>query len=433
MSSHDFSSSRILLHPGRAIFALSLSIFLAASLLPFSAEAESWKGQETVEGGVKVVLNPAEGMEAPKTVELEELWRIGGDTDDEDEFFGLITAINADEEGNIYVLDLQLAEVKVYDSDGYYLRSMGREGEGPGEFRFPSGMFFMPDGNLGVVQSAPGRIVGLTLEGEPASDYPIPSREDGSTTILRTGRGVGDNLYLMLQFNQFLQDEGKFNQQLELVRADTEGNIVAEYCQVTNTLDFASAIFAEKDWDNFVNRWALGVNGQVVVAETYGEYEISVWNNQGEKEMLIKREYEHRKRSSDEIEELECMFSAFTRQIPDAKIVVSENDQDVFRVYTRDDGSIWVNTSRGSSRDLADGVAGVFDVFDSDGRYVREVTLKGEGSPRTDAYFFIGERFYVVTGMLDAAMALQGGGNDCGPEDEEEPEPMAVICYRLNF
>ncbi|MBC8366414.1 hypothetical protein H8E52_03295, partial [bacterium] len=305
-------------HTGRVLLTLALSIFILGSLLPLPVQAGAWKGQETQEDGVKVVLNPAEGMEKAKTVELEELWRIGGDTDDEDEFFGLIAAINADDEGNIYVLDLQLAEVKVYDSDGIYLRSLGREGEGPGEFRFPSGMFFLPDGNLGVVQTAPGRIAGLTLEGDPLSDYPIPSREDGSTTILRTGRGVGDNLYLMLQFNQFLQDEGKFHQTVQLVRADVEGNILAEFTSSKNTLDFANAVFAEKDWDNFVNRWDLGADGQVIVAETYGEYEVSVWNNQGEKEMLIKRDIEHRKRSSAEVERLECIFGAFTRQIPDA-------------------------------------------------------------------------------------------------------------------
>jgi hypothetical protein len=424
---------RTLEHLGRGILTLALSLLILGSLLPLPVQAGAWKGQEVEEGGVKVMLNPDKGMESAKTVELEELWRIGGDTDDEDEFFGLIAAINADDDGNIYVLDLQLAEVKVYDPDGVYLRSLGREGEGPGEFRFPSGMFFLPDGNLGVVQTAPGRIAGLTLDGDPLSDYPIPSREDGSTTILRTGRGVGDNLYLMLQFNQFLQDEGKFHQTVQLVRADTEGNILAEFTSSKNTLDFANAVFAEKDWDNFVNRWDLGADGQVIVAETYGEYEVSVWNNQGEKEMIIKREMDHRKREQSEIDRLECIFGAFTRQVPDAKIVIGENDQDIFRVYGRNDGSIWVNTSHGSSEDLPEGVAGMFDVFDSKGRFVREVTLKGQGDPRADAYFFVGDRFYVVTGMLDAAMALQGGGGDCDPEAEEEPEPMAVICYRLNI
>ncbi len=432
MSSHTQTWIRNVPRPGRAISALALAMILLAGLLPGSALA-AWKGTEVVEDGVKVVLNPAEGMESPSSVELEELWRIGGDTDDEDEFFGLIVAINADEEGNIYVLDLQLAEVKVYDSDGMYLRSLGRDGEGPGEFRFPSGMFFLPDGNLGVVQTAPGRIAGLTLEGDPLSDYPIPAREDGSTTILRTGRGVGDNLYLMLQFNQFLQDEGKFHQTIELVRADTEGNILAEFCSSKNTLDFANAVFSESTWDNFVNRWALDSKGRVVVAETYGVYEVSIWNNQGQREMIIKREYDSRKRPASEVERLECIFGAFTRQVPNAKIDISEYDQDVFRVYARDDGTIWVNTSHGASADLPDGVVGVFDVYDEKGRYVREVTLKGQGDPGEDAYFFVGDRFYVVTGMLDAAMALQAGGNDCDEEDMEEPEPMAVICYKLNL
>jgi hypothetical protein len=74
-------------------------------------------------------------------------------------------------------------------------------------------------------------------------------------------------------------------------------------------------------------------------------------------------------------------------------------------------------------------VVGVFDVFDAEGRFVRQVALQGEGDPLEDGYFFVGDRFFVVTGFLDAAMAAQGAALE---EDEEEPLPMEVICYRLD-
>ena len=83
-------------------------------------------------------------MSGEETVGLTELWRIGGDTDDDAEFFGVLSQITTDEAGNVYLLDRQLTEVKVFSPDGEYLNTIGREGEGPGEFRRPSDLFITP-------------------------------------------------------------------------------------------------------------------------------------------------------------------------------------------------------------------------------------------------------------------------------------------------
>ncbi len=413
---------------------VALSLLAALLILAGPAGAASWKGTETVENGVTHVMNPANGMHAPMTIELEELWRIGGDTDDEDEFFGLIVAIDTDAEGNVYVLDLQLAEVKIYSPDGEFIRSIGREGEGPGEFRFPSGLAFLGDGNIGVVQTAPGRIVLLTPDGEPAGDLPVPSIEGGGSAILRTGRSAGGELYLLLQINEF--GEGKLDQTLRVVRVDDTGEIAVDFTGSKRTFDFASAMIDEKVFDGFENRWALGHDGRVFTNEAWGDYEITIYAADGTKQRVVKREYPHRERPKEELDYISCIFTAFTRQVPNSQISISDYDQDIFRLYTRNDGTLWVNTSMGSRNDLPEGILGGFDVYDEQGHFLREVSLKGEGEPGQDAYFFVGDRLYVVRGMLEAAMVLQtGGSGDCvrpGVDPDAEPEPMSVICYQLN-
>jgi hypothetical protein len=135
---------------------------LGAIQLVTPAEAGEWKGQDTVRDGVRCLISPAEPMESPSTSKLNELWRIGGDTDDEDEFFGVISQIQTDDAGNLYLLDSQLNQVKIFDPDGGFIREIGREGEGPGEFRGPTSMFFTRDGKVAVLQLAPGKIVLLT-------------------------------------------------------------------------------------------------------------------------------------------------------------------------------------------------------------------------------------------------------------------------------
>lgn len=52
----------------------------------------------------------------------------------------------------VFLLDQQLSEVKVFDSAGQWLRTMGREGEGPGEFRGPVDLALLPGGQVGVLQ-----------------------------------------------------------------------------------------------------------------------------------------------------------------------------------------------------------------------------------------------------------------------------------------
>ena len=82
---------------------------------------------------------------------------------------------------------------------------------------------------------------------------------------------------------------------------------------------------------------------------------------------------------------------------------------------------------------LDEGVIGIFDVYDKQGRFTRQVTLKGDGDPLNDGYFFVRDRLFVVTDFLPAMMALQGGGGGEQEEEaEEEPELMQIISYRVN-
>jgi hypothetical protein len=119
----------------------------------------------------------------------------------------------------------------------------------------------------------------------------------------------------------------------------------------------------------------------------------------------------------------------FANQIPNATVKISDYNKDVETIFVREDGSLWVLTSSGT-RDLAEGNAGTFDVFDPEGRFARQVTLKADGSPLTDGYYFVKDRFYIVTDLLQAAISLQSGGQSFQIGDDE-PEPMGVICYKL--
>lgn len=83
-----------------------------------------------------------EGQDSLRTVQV---WRVREDLrlgslehGPAAELFGFIRDVEADDDGNVYILDSQNKEVRVFDRDGRHVRTFGREGAGPGEFQNPA-------------------------------------------------------------------------------------------------------------------------------------------------------------------------------------------------------------------------------------------------------------------------------------------------------
>jgi sugar lactone lactonase YvrE len=137
----------------------SLRLFILA-LTPLAlATALAAQKVETVDG-VRVVHNEKGGLwgKTPK-VALELIRKIGDiDTEDENVAFNYPADVAMDKAGNIYILDAANARVQKFDPDGKFLATIGRKGQGPGEFIFPDAIDFDKDGNLVVADSAQARI-----------------------------------------------------------------------------------------------------------------------------------------------------------------------------------------------------------------------------------------------------------------------------------
>jgi hypothetical protein len=404
-----------------------LTLLLIA--LPFAAvQAADW--QEVEKDGVLHVVNPKDGSEKPVSLEPEEMWRIGGE--DDEEIFGVITDIIADDEGNFYLLDAQLSEIKVYSEDGEYLRTIGREGEGPGEFRGAFNMFRVPGGNIGVLQTFPGKIVVLTPDGDPAGDFPLPDIADEGFRVLLGAQYAGDKLAMTYMVNQPSQEGFSQNNHLALV--DKDGTQETRLHSQKSTFTVAAAIFAEKEWDSFRNRWTAAPDGRAFSPVNFGQYAINMWSPEGKLDRVIERDYPDHVRNAEDNERLLGIYKGFTRQIPvpNVQYELEENWNPVQQLWARDDGSLWVQTSRGS-QGLDDGILGIFDVFDKSGHFIKQMTLKGEGDPTADGYFFVRDRLFVVTDWLNSLMALQGGGRQAEEEEEMEEEDalMEIVSYQV--
>jgi 6-bladed beta-propeller len=411
------------------VFASTLAVVVAVLVVNATdGQAGAWAGKVSQgANGVKTVASPAKGFAESATIKLPELWRLGGDSESEEEFFGVISDIDIDDAGQVYLLDSQLNEAKIYTKDGEFVRSIGREGEGPGEFRRPSAMFFTKK-DVAIIQMMPGKIVLLTKDGKPAGDQPIPQAPDGGFQLVQGGEARGGNVVLFMARQQFDQAAGKWSRTSFLASIDAAGKQTAEYTSKENVINMAAATMNDATWDTFERRWELGADGKVYSCNSYPNYEITVYDKSGKVDKVITREYKPVARTAEEKDFMNRMFSHWAKMIPNCKVEIDPMVKNIENIYLRDDGSLWVLTSAGA-RNLPKGTLGVFDVFNPEGQFVKQVTLQGQGDPLEDLYVFEKDRFYVVTSFLQAAMSAEGVQ---GLYDEaDEPEPMAVICYKL--
>jgi hypothetical protein len=111
----------------------------------------------TDSAGVRIVeYTTLEGFPlGPWRAVSEEAVRIGTTGDHEAESpssFGLAIAVDRQADGSILVADAMAHQVRVFAPDGRHLRSIGRQGQGPGEFEAVLGVAAVDEGGVAVTQ-----------------------------------------------------------------------------------------------------------------------------------------------------------------------------------------------------------------------------------------------------------------------------------------
>jgi len=401
---------RSLLRLGAAMLALAAAPALA-----------QWQGSLKTEDGHTVAVNPESPAAGETTAPLQELWRVGGD--DEDLLLGVVGQLLHDDQGRIYVLDSQLSEIQVLSPDGEWLDTVGRAGEGPGEFRNGADMFWMPGGQIAVIQAWPGKIVLIEPDGVPAGEFKLPFREDAGFQF--ASRGVGDGDRIVLSGTAYTTVDDQQMQHAYLRSYDADGNELASFHEESRETRFGGFEFQERTFVDFQRRWAVAPDGRVAAALSFDDYRIHVWNRDGTLDRIIARpDHEPPARTDAEKDRFQAFFDGITRWNPGSTFRVSDTHPAVAQLFFREDGSLWVQSARDMWRP-ADGVYTSFDVYNREGRYVRRVHLEADADAVDDGLFLAGDRAYVVTDLMSAMMASLGAG-EAGASDAE---PVSVIAH----
>ena len=121
----------------KQILKIALIVFLLALLFTCRQQGNDWQGTIEEVGGVTVVKNPIKPLYGEDVLELSEELTIGVAEGKEEYMFQMVRDIDADAQGNIYVVEGRLSHVCVFDENGKYIRTIGSKGQGPGELQMP--------------------------------------------------------------------------------------------------------------------------------------------------------------------------------------------------------------------------------------------------------------------------------------------------------
>lgn len=256
------------------------------------------------------------------------------------------------ERGRLYLLELKPPTVHVYAlTDGAYRASLGREGDGPGEYRYPASIAVGRSGELAV----------LTLSGRVT----FWARDGSLAGVVEAGGGLASDI-LQARADSFY------------VKVDVfPPEDVAEFRIVTPDSALTAARFEDaglpgtevpgRATRNHAYPVAGTMAGELLVATPGPEYRIVRVGPDGRlREPIERDDLAPLRRSEPEIEAIRRRvregFTAAGRAAP-ATIPVSDNRPHLARLATAPDGTIWALTQRG------DDSVSVVDYFDPDGRF----------------------------------------------------------------
>ncbi len=140
---------------------------------PVERTGEPWEGTVSTEGSVTTVVNTRGSVWRGGATLVEEA-SIGVDIGEDPYMLGRITAVWATDD-RIFAVDYDGPSVRVFDFDGKFVMEIGREGEGPGEFRNPNSVVVSSAGLIYVREGFPGGRINVY---DPEGNYIETRRGD---------------------------------------------------------------------------------------------------------------------------------------------------------------------------------------------------------------------------------------------------------------
>lgn len=280
-------------------------------------------------------------------------------------------------DGSIVVAENDSDEIRFFSPEGAFIRAVGGEGEGPGEFRWPHGIDRYRGDSLIVFDPELGRVTVLGLDGDVARVVPVRLEAarlwhlhplDDSTFVARAPLlwvpGEPDGLYRRPE---------------ALVRLSDSGNLMDTVAIIAGSEEFQWNSGGISSIPLFVRDSRFAVyKGQVYLGDA-DEMEFKAYSAQGVVERIIRAPSFDLSVSREEIQ---AERDARLGQNPSERnrgLMEAMPDPETRPAYTDlvidSEGFIWAEESKGRTLTMTDGRPSRWTVFSPEGEWLGRVQI----------------------------------------------------------
>ena len=318
------------------------------------------------------------------------------------ESFSRLTSLREMASGKVLVSDLQDKVVQLIDFATGSLTKVGREGQGPGEYGLPGGLYSMPAGETWLNDMLGRRFLVIGPDGKPGKSVPLPGTGNGPGLVMGMSGGGTDGsgkFYFQAPPFNLQNPDGQAPDSLALLRwdpvkalIDTVGWMKGPTGSVNTTSTGGNTRFSIRlgGGKEFAPQDAWGVAADGAVARvTPNPYRV-VWYAGGKASLGTTVPYtplkvtdEDKKQLIEARKKARPMFvtiggpggrgnaGAGNIQLPDPEF---EDTKPPFTgsnsVLVTPEGEVWVLRTR-----VASDKTPSYDVFDRTGKLIRKVAL----------------------------------------------------------
>jgi hypothetical protein len=163
--------------------ALTISVLLSATPSVSQSRYPVVVGKEK---DIKMILNPSYPRDGRFMARMARDMSLGGASTVAAGLLNRPISFEVDDKGFVYVMDWGDCQIKVFDEAGGYVRSIGRKGQGPGEFQTPASFDLMAQDRLCVHDAMQKRILVFSSDGQCLS---MLSHKESYSGIRADGQG----------------------------------------------------------------------------------------------------------------------------------------------------------------------------------------------------------------------------------------------------
>ncbi|MCK5035169.1 MAG: 6-bladed beta-propeller [Candidatus Sabulitectum sp.] len=307
---------------------------------------------------------------------------IGVELGDSNFVFGVIIEACFTPAGDIAILDGQKANVAMFTPAGEFIRTIGRDGSGPGEFLLPAGMAFRPEGGLVVADGMGLKLVYFD------ENYDLVSEALGFVPSPPAQLVAIEGMEIIGMKPDFEQGEDGMFMGFTVAKWEMDNSIptVVYYSQMSpfNPADLSSMA-------NDVAVFAAADDGRVFTSQmSTEEYSYTAWTPEGEEIFTyVNEDYQRVEKTQSEMDlEAEMVNARIIAQGMPPSMANWEPDTyraAISRMAIDGLDRLWVTKGEAGTA--------TFDVFDLDGNLLFTAAIDaGEAAEKWDV-IISGENF----------------------------------------